>query len=181
MEAFTFRRVGRADFPLLAGWLAEPHVARWWNHEFTAEAVERDFGPTVDGNEANEDHLVLADGRPIGLIQCWIYQDFPDYLDELSHLVVVPDQAVGIDYFIGDPDFVGRGVGRAMISRFTQQVWDTKPATTSIVVAVNSSNEASWKALLGAGFRRVARGDLEPDNPFDDPLHEIFRLDRPEP
>ena len=36
-------------------------------------------------------------------------------------------------------------------------------------------------ALLHAGFRLVARGDLETDNPSDDPLHEILRLDRPEP
>ncbi|TPW11645.1 MAG: GCN5-related N-acetyltransferase [Acidimicrobiaceae bacterium] len=48
MSAITFRRVIRADFPLLAGWLAEPHVARWWNHEFTTEAVERDFGQSAD-------------------------------------------------------------------------------------------------------------------------------------
>ena len=27
MNALTFRRVARADFPLLAEWLANPHVA----------------------------------------------------------------------------------------------------------------------------------------------------------
>jgi len=33
--------------------------------------------------------------------------------------------------------------------------------------------------LLHAGFRIVARGELEPDNSIDDPSHEILRLDRP--
>jgi len=28
---------------MLAEWLREPQVARWWNHETTLEAVERDF------------------------------------------------------------------------------------------------------------------------------------------
>ena len=26
-------------------------VARWWNHDPSAEAVEADFGPTIDGEE----------------------------------------------------------------------------------------------------------------------------------
>jgi aminoglycoside 6'-N-acetyltransferase len=45
MEVITFWRVTRVDFPLIAGSLAEPHVARWWNHEFTSDEVERAFGP----------------------------------------------------------------------------------------------------------------------------------------
>jgi len=48
---FSFRRLTRADFPLLAGWLAEPHVARWWNHDVDPEALERDFGASADGAE----------------------------------------------------------------------------------------------------------------------------------
>ena len=27
---YTFRPVTEADFPLLADWLAAPHVAQWW-------------------------------------------------------------------------------------------------------------------------------------------------------
>jgi len=179
MGVITFRRLGRADFPLLGRWLAESHVARWWNHEFTAAAVERDFGDTVDGVEPNEDHLVLLDGRPIGLIQCCRYADYPEDIEELAPLLAVPDHAVSIDYLIGDPSLIGRGVGTAMIVRFVEEIWRTKPEASCIIVPVSAANPASWKALLSAGFRLVARGELEPDNPIDDPLHEILRLDRP--
>jgi aminoglycoside 6'-N-acetyltransferase len=58
-------------------------------------------------------------------------------------------------------------------------VWAHDPTTTSIVVPVNSANEPSWRALLRAGFRLVARGELEPDNPTHDRLHEVLRIDRP--
>ena len=50
----TFRRLTRDDFGLLARWLAEPHVHRWWFHD--PAAVERDFGPVADGTEPAEDH-----------------------------------------------------------------------------------------------------------------------------
>ena len=169
------------DFGLLAAWLAEPHVARWWNHEFTAEAIERDFGAAVDGDEPSEDYLAMVDEQPLGLIQLSRYSDYPEYLDELAALLVVPEDAVSIDYLIGDPGLVGRGLGTAMIAAFAARIWRTMPTASCIIVPVSSANEASWRALLNAGFRRVARGDLEPDNPIDDPSHEVLRLDRPPP
>jgi aminoglycoside 6'-N-acetyltransferase len=173
-----FRRVGRSDFPLLGRWLAEPHVARWWNHESTPEAVERDFGPSVDGTEPNRDYLVLVEGRPIGLIQYSRLAECPEYVAELEPLTPVPDEAVSIDYLIGDPTLVGRGLGTAMLSRFVERIWSTAPRADSIIVPVNKANVASWRALLKVGFRVVARGELEPDNPIDDRQHEILRLDR---
>lgn len=43
----TWRRLTEDDFPLLISWLEQPHVARWWNHETSIEAVRRDFGPAL--------------------------------------------------------------------------------------------------------------------------------------
>ena len=62
-----FRPLTRDDSSLLAAWLARPHVARWWNHDYTPEAIESDFGPSIDGADPTEMHSVLLDGRPIGL------------------------------------------------------------------------------------------------------------------
>lgn len=174
-----FRRLVRADFSLLARWLAEPHVARWWNHEFTPEAVERDFGPAVDGDEPSEDYVVLLGGRPVGLIEYTRFDDYPEYVADLTPLLSLPGGAVSIDYLIGEKEATGRGVGRAMLAAFAERIWDTNSQAPCIVVPVSAANEASWKALIGAGFRIVAQGDLEPDNPIDDPLHQILRLDRP--
>ncbi len=179
MGPITFRPLTRADFPLLARWLAEPHVARWWNHEFTPAAVERDFGPAADGAEPSEDHLVLLEGRPIGLIQYSRFEDYPNYIEELTPLLSVPDDAVTVDYLIGDPTLTGRGIGASMLASFAAHVWVTNPTASCIIVPVCSANEASWRALLHSGFRIVARGDLEPENPIDDPQHEVLQLDRP--
>ncbi len=174
-----FRPLTRDDFPTLTGWLAQPHVARWWNHEYSPEAVERDFGPAVDGTDPTHMQLVLLEARPIGFIQCSRFSDYPSYRREIERIVEVPEGAATVDYFIGELDFVGRGVGKAMIAAFADLVWERDPDLSCLIVAVNSANEASWRALLGAGFVRVGRGDLEPDNPIDDSLHEILRLDRP--
>ena len=179
MEEIAFRRVTRDDFPLIGRWLAEPHVARWWNHEFTPEAVERDFGPSVEGAEPSEDHLVLLDGYPIGLVQYSRYEDYPEYLAELAPHLDVPANTVSIDYLIGDPRQIGRGLGSRLIAAFAEHIWQTNEEATCIIVPVSSANEASWRALLRAGFRLAAQGDLKPDNPVDELRHEILRFDRP--
>jgi aminoglycoside 6'-N-acetyltransferase len=175
----TFEPLTRDHFELLGRWLAEPHVARWWNHDPSPEAVERDFGPTADGDEPAQDHLVRLDGTPIGLIQYCRFQDYPDYVEEMADAYPVGAGAATIDYLIGEPDRVGRGVGTEMITRFVDRIWAEEPATTHVVVPVCSANDASWRALTKAGFRLVARAELDPDNPIDDRQHEILRIDRP--
>ena len=176
---FSFRRLTREDFDLLAEWLAEPHVHEWWNHEFTPDALDSEFGPTADGDEPAEDYVVLLDGEPVGVVQYCHFVDYPEYVEEMADVYPVGEGAVSIDYLIGDPDRVGRGVGTAMILAFVERIWVRDERATHVVVPVNSANERSWRALLGAGFRLVARGELEPDSPRHDPTHEILRVDRP--
>ncbi len=60
----TFRPLRREDFGLLAGWLTEPLVARWWNHDTTPQAIERDFGGAVDGREPTEVCIASVGERP---------------------------------------------------------------------------------------------------------------------
>ncbi len=179
LPEFTWRRLSTADFPLLCDWLAQPHVHRWWHHEFTREAVERDFGPTARGAEPGEDLLVLADGEPFGLIQRCRLADFGDYLGELAELVEVPPEAASLDYFVGDPEHIGRGLGPAMIRAMIAQTWRDYPLAGCIIVPVAAANRPSWRALEKAGMRRVAEGPMTPDSPVDDRHHYIYVIDRP--
>lgn len=177
---FTFRRLTRDDFGLLATWLAEPHVHHWWTNEFTPDALEDDFGPTADGDEPAEDFIVSLDGDPIGVIQYCHFVDNPEYVDEMRDVYPVGGGAVSIDYLVGDPEQVGKGVGSAMIAAFVERIWSVDRDATHVVVPVNSANERSWRALLRAGFRPVARGELEPDGPEHDRMHEVLCIDRPD-
>ncbi len=86
----TFQPLTREDFPLLARWLAEPLVARWWNHETSPEAVERDFGPSIDGADVTELFLVAFAGRPIGLVQRYPIAAYPEYVDEFASICPLP-------------------------------------------------------------------------------------------
>ncbi len=174
----VFRPLERADLPLLARWLAEPLVARWWAHDPSPEAIETDFGPVLDGADPTEVELACAEGRPFGLLQRYTFADNPEYVTELAPVYPVPDSALSIDYLIGEPSMRGRGAGAAAIAAFVAEGWARYPAARDVVVPVAAGNVASWRALERAGFTRVAEGPLTPDNPVDPPDHVVYRISR---
>ena len=177
--ALTWRPLTAADFPLLAEWLREPQILRWWNHEHTAEAVERDFGASVRGEEPGEDLVVSLDGHPVGLLQRAVIDDYPEDVAEFKPVVAVPTGAVELDYLIADAALRGRGLGSRMLAAAVQSTWSDYPAAPAVLVAVVATNTASWRALEKAGFQRIAEGPMSPDNPLDDPLHYVYCVERP--
>lgn len=177
-QPIGFRRLTTDDFPLLRGWLERPYVARWWHHETEPAAIERDFGPAARGEEPAEDLLALLGDRPFGLVQRCRLADYPDYRDEIAAITDVPSEALTIDYLIGEPDLVGRGLGTKMLTAVIRRSWRDHPAAEAIIVPVAAANTASWRVLTAAGLRRVAEGELEPDNPADSRDHYLYRVDR---
>lgn len=181
MHGLTLRPLARADFPLLAGWLATPHVARWWNHETSPEAIERDFGPVVDGVDPAEVFIAEIDGRPFGLVQRHAFADSPEWHAEMAAVVDVPEGALSVDYFVGEPALLRRGLGAAMVAEAVRGGWMARPRASAVIVAVSEANVGSWRLLERAGLRRIAAGEMTPDNPIDDRAHVIYRIDRPGP
>ncbi len=173
--------LSKSEFELLGRWLSEPVVARWWNHETSACAVERDFGPAVDGLEPTSVLIAEIDATPFGLIQHYPIAADPDYLAELTTVCQLPGGAVCIDYLIGVAALRGRGLGAAMIAAGLEVIWAERTDASVVIVAVHAENLASWRALERAGFTRVAAGELRPDDPRDSRDHYVYGLNRPAP
>ncbi|WP_407345658.1 GNAT family N-acetyltransferase [Pengzhenrongella phosphoraccumulans] len=156
----AWRPLTSSDLPLLAEWLQEPQVARWWNHESSAEAVERDFGPSVRGEEAGEDLVVSIGGRPIGLVQRSFIADYPSDLAEFSALVDVPDGAVELDYLIADRTLRGRGLGSRMIAAAIEKPGPTIrafPWCWSLSLPQTPHRNARWRRRACSGSRKARR------------------------
>lgn len=175
LKSFVFTPIRRADFALLSQWLSTPHVRRWWNDDPSLDAIEAGYGACVDGSEPAEVFIAHCDGVPVGLIQRFRFGAYPQYIDDLAHILPVPAEASSIDYLVGPEHAVGKGIGTAMIAAFVGRLRKDDPATPSIIVPVQADNRASWRALEQAGFTRVATGNLEPDNPIDRAEHYIYR------
>jgi aminoglycoside 6'-N-acetyltransferase len=179
LDDFDFRRLARSDFVLLGRWLAQPHVARWWDADPSLDAMEADHGGCIDGTEPAEVFIALHKGEPFGFVQRFRLDSYPQYLAELAPVLPVPAAAFSIDYLVGPPEALGRGWGSAMIAAFVRELWRDHPQACALIVPVHADNIASWHALERAGFARAATGLLTPDNPADNRNHYVYRLDRP--
>ena len=114
--ATTSAPVTETDLPMLAAWLAEPHVAEWWDDARQARSPRS--ARHMD-SVAVEPLIVELDGRPIAYLQSYdphLEDDHP-YQDQ-------PFGTLGIDLSIGRPDLVGIGHGSAIVRQFVEQLFE---------------------------------------------------------
>ena len=163
----------------LSSWLGQSHVARWWREPSDLAAVTEAYGPLIDGLDPSEGFIVEYLGRPIGYIQRYLIDDNDDWQETIRQAVGEAG-GIGIDYLIGEQEFVGRGIGRQMIAAFVTACWDRYPLAAQITVAVQQDNLPSWKALEAAGFRRVWDGILESSDPSDRGPSFVYVARRPD-
>jgi aminoglycoside 6'-N-acetyltransferase len=172
--------MSRDDLPLLHSWLLQPHVTAWWRDVPAGFAtVEAEYGPCIDGDDPTELFAIEYDGRPVGMIQRYLIADEPEWWPVFDEICDVSN-AAGIDYLIGEPDAVGRGVGSAVIAAFSPLVFDWRPVD-SIVVTVQQANVASWRILEKAGYRRIYSGELNSTDPSDEGPEHVYVLGRRSP
>ncbi len=104
---FEFRLLATDDFPLILEWLSKEYVKEWWDDVDDAlEKVGRHYGSEDD---VARFILFEVEGRaekPIGYFQYYF----------------VPDGSTGIDQFIGEADYINKGVGEQAIRKFVDLV-----------------------------------------------------------
>lgn len=142
---FAFRAVTPDDFDLLIRWRLEPHVSKWWG-EKSAGALLAEFEKEMA--DPNVEHYVAShNGRDFAFIQvCDAHAE-----DEWW-----PDASPGtwaIDYLIGEPDLIGKGLGARFIAAFTEMLFK-RPGTHMVTADPEPGNIASIRACEKAGFHQ---------------------------
>lgn len=145
---FSVRPMTRGDFTDVARWVSQPHVAKWWDDHRTLEQVEKYYGPALNGEDPTRLWVWESNGRSIGFGQDYRISDHPDYALLCSH----PD-AIGFDYAIGEPAYVGRGIGTSLIWIYLRDiVWPAYPGVLEFFAAPDHRNTASLRLLAKLGF-----------------------------
>lgn len=141
-DAYAFRPVRRADLPLLRRWLRTPEVIRWWGDPEEQEALL-----TEDLDEPRMAmRIVSLEGRPFAYAQHYVVQTWPQ-----PHFAHLPDGAVAIDAFIGEPDMLGAGHGSAFLSALASKL--VEAGAPVVAIDPDAENLRARRAYFKAGFR----------------------------
>ena len=140
-DGYAFAPSTPDDFPMLARWLAQDHVRRWWGDpdEELAEIAR------IFGDPSMEALIVSHDGRPFAHQQSWDPSLWPDY-----PLQDQPAGTRGIDQFIGEADMLGQGHGTRFIGAFTRHL--LAQGAPRVVIDPDPENLAAIRAYEKAGF-----------------------------
>jgi aminoglycoside 6'-N-acetyltransferase len=144
---YQFRPVTEADLPLLAGWLAAPHVAEWWTDGVEASLAEiRQAMDSID----TEPLIVELAGRPIAYLQ-----SYDPHLEDGHPYADQPFGTLGIDISIGPAEMVGIGHGSAIVRQFVEELFDE--GAPRVVIDPHPDNKRAIRAYEKAGFREIDR------------------------
>ncbi|ESZ61165.1 acetyltransferase [Mesorhizobium sp. C120A] len=143
---YDFRPVTEKDLPMIAGWLAEPHVAEWWDDPETEIAEIREHIDSI----SVEPLIVELDGRPIAYLQ-----SYDPHLEDGHPYADQPFGTLGIDLSIGVPDLVGRGHGSAIVRQFVEQLFEE--GAPRVIIDPHPDNGRAIRAYEKAGFRAIDR------------------------
>jgi aminoglycoside 6'-N-acetyltransferase len=152
-----FLPIAAHDVVRLQSWFDREHVSPWWRDERAEDHLD-----------PNEHFVIELDGEPVGMIQTYLVDDYPDWK------AVVGDEPglAGVDLLIGEADLTGVGLGPRVLEQFVREVVFARPKTAGVIATVEEANRRSWRAFEKAGFRRV-RDVVEEGRP-----HRLMRLDR---
>ncbi len=139
--SYSFRPLEMKDMPLLARWLAAPHVAQWWGDVAQELASIEEHIDSI----SVEPLIVELDGKPIGYLQSYdphLEDDHP-YQDQ-------PFGTLGLDLTIGVPGLVGRGHGSAILRQFVDELFEE--GVPRVIIDPDPSNKRAIRAYEKAGF-----------------------------
>jgi len=135
------------DVPLLTRWFNEPHVQHFYSlRTWREEEVGAKF---KNQDKTIESFIVYLEEKPIGYIQKYPVNHHPWPHQDLSSLII--KEAAGLDLFIGEKDYLYKGLGQKIIENFLKEhIW---PYFAYCIVDPDARNLASQKLFKKCGFR----------------------------
>jgi RimJ/RimL family protein N-acetyltransferase len=115
----------------------------------TLEQVRSQWMGRINKKAQVHCYIVLLDTIPIAYIQWYLVSDFP----ETNALVIKNENLAGIDVFIGEANYLHKGLGPVFISNFIKDIVFVIPDIQSCMIDPEIENAAAIRAYEKIGFK----------------------------
>lgn len=119
-----FALLREEHFALIHTWFNEPHVQSFYSlRAWTFEEVSQKLNPYIQGLGGIECYIISIDKVDIGYIQCYPVKEHPwDNQNLVEELI---QNSAGVDLFIGEKKFIGKGLGHQILKDFLKNhIWN---------------------------------------------------------
>lgn len=148
LDLITFSRLKEQDLPLMHRWLNTLHVVQWYEKKETKfDEVEKKYMPRITGQEPTKPFLIEINGIPIGYIQEYYVDDDPEIKPYIK------GKCVGLDLFIGEESYLGKGLGSRILKEFMDQVVFQEEGIEGCIVDPSPANKRMIRVNEKAGFK----------------------------
>lgn len=160
MTYFTFRRLAFKDVPTILGWLNKPHIQEFWDN---SEEHHNDIGHFAEGRKTPASYHDGIYSYWLGAVDqdlfCMIMTSEMKYdsCPKVHQANLVPDKKTyGLDFCIGNVDYLGQGLGAPALKGFMQYFKENiDPNVYSFFIDPNQNNPCAKHVYEKAGFKIV--------------------------
>ncbi|TWD83791.1 RimJ/RimL family protein N-acetyltransferase [Kribbella amoyensis] len=151
-DGFDLRPAVAEDATRIADWMAQPHIRKWWQQDWS---VER-WAQVLDEQAAGEHStpcMVALDTEDLGYVELYRVRH-----DRLAEYYASDEHDWGVHVAIGDTVRTGQGLGRRLLRSVADALLRADPRCDRVVAEPDAANVASVRAFAAAGF--VTQGEL---------------------
>lgn len=164
----TFKALKEEHFSLLLKWVETHHIKKWWDADinWTPELIEKKYSNYVKGfkrlksktqiiEKPMHAFIINCDGVDIGYIQYYNKHDFPP--EQVYDTLELPESCAAIDWYIGELNYVGKGVGsqalNIFLNKFVFKVYENAFVDPGI------ANVCAIRVYEKVGFKKIMESD----------------------
>lgn len=159
MDIF-FTPLDKLHFPLLLQWLETPHVKKWWDPDvmYTQNLVQEKFGKHIHANPISSKqekvtyaYIIKVNNEAIGYIQVYNAKVYTE--ENGVDLSFIKEAVCGVDLFIGNEQFLHKGLGSIIIEQFGLKL--LAKHFNKCLVDPDKNNGIAIRSFQKAGFKII--------------------------
>lgn len=142
----SFKLLEQSGIRQIYDWIQKPHVKQWWLDSNIWPEFKQKFESKLK-SPYRACFVIYIENKPVGYIQSYIANKFPEWQSE-------PDGTYGMDIFIGETNYIGKGYGSRIVAQFVKELFKS-PKVLRVIINPDIKNSAAIRAYERVGFRVI--------------------------
>lgn len=123
MNVIKFEQLSPKHYELVQSWFNQTHVQKYYSlRAWSIADVEQKLSKYISTDSDINAYIMVIDSISVGYIQSYPVKNHPWPKQDLADNIT--NNAAGIDFFIGEPNYLGKGYGNLIMMDFLKNyIW----------------------------------------------------------